>query len=162
LDTEELMFVPAEVIDISRRATRNPDAQVEVADLRRHEARFGRIPERALVLMNSGWQRRVNDPDAYRNADPSGTYHFPGFGVDAAEFLLERRDITGLGVDTLSIDPGAAAGFPVHHRVLGDDRFGLENLAHLDRIPRSGAQLFVGVIPWEEGSGGPCRVLAHY
>jgi kynurenine formamidase len=37
----------------------------------------------------------------------------------------------------------------------------MENLAHLDRIPRSGAQVFVGVVPWEQGSGGPCRVVAR-
>jgi kynurenine formamidase len=162
IDPAELMFLPAVVVDITRRADRDADTTVQVADLRRHEARHGRIPEGALVLMNSGWQRRVGDPDAYRNADPSGTFHFPGFGVDAAEFLLERRDITGIGVDTLSIDAGAAPGFPVHHLVLGADRLGVENLAHLDRIPPSGAQVFVGVIPWEEGSGGPCRVMASY
>jgi hypothetical protein len=37
-----------------------------------------------------------------------------------------------------------------------------QNLAHLDLIPPSGAKLFAGVIPREAGSGGPCRVLAHY
>src|SRR6266545_5185945 len=97
IDPSELMFLPAEVIDISQRAGQNPDATVEVADLRRHEARYGHIPDRAMVLMNSGWQRRVSNPDAFRNADPSGTYHFPGFSADAAEFLLEKRNITGGG-----------------------------------------------------------------
>ena len=29
-------------------------------------------------------------------------------------------------------------------------------------IPPRGATLIVGVIPWEEGSGGPCRLLARY
>lgn len=162
IDPGELMFLPVEVIDIARRANRDPDTRVQVADLRQHEARHGRVPDRAMVLMNSGWQRRVHNPDAFKNADPSGTYHFPGFSADAAEFLLERRNITGVGVDTLSIDAGAVPGFPVHHRVLGADRIALENLANLDLIPPSGAELFAGVIPWEEGSGGPCRVMAHY
>jgi kynurenine formamidase len=162
IDPAELMFLPVEVIDISERANRNPDTTLEVSDLRRHEARHGRIQDRAMVVMNSGWQRRVTIPGAFTNADPSGTYHFPGFSADAAEFLLEKRNITGVGVDTLSLDAGAVTGFPVHHRVLGADRIGLENLAHLDLIPPSGAQLFAGVIPWEAGSGGPCRVLAHY
>ena len=35
-------------------------------------------------------------------------------------------------------------------------------LAGLKNIPPRGAHLVVGVIPWEEGSGGPCRLLAAY
>jgi kynurenine formamidase len=161
LDPSELMFVPAAVVDISAAARRDPDARVEVDDLRRYERRYGRIPHRALVIMDSGWQSRVHDPDAFLNPDASGTLHFPGFSGDAAEFLLERRDISGVAVDTISIDAGAVTGAPVHHLVLGDDRWALENLANLARIPRSGAQVFVGVVPWEDGSGGPCRVVAQ-
>jgi kynurenine formamidase len=161
IEPAELMFVPAAVIDISDRAGRNPDSQVEVADLRRYERRYGRIPHRALVIMNSGWQSRVDDPDAFLGRDAAGKLHFPGFGADAAEFLLEQRDISGVAVDTISIDATAHADAPVHHLVLGADKFALENLAHLDRIPRSGAQVFVGVVPWEQGSGGPCRVVAQ-
>ena len=161
LDPAELMFVPAAVVDITAKTRRTPDAKVEVADLRRWERRYGRIPHRALVIMDSGWQSRVNDPDAYLNPDSAGGLHFPGFDADAVEFLLEQREISGLAVDTISIDAGAVSGAPVHHLLLGADHWALENLAHLDRIPRSGAQIFVGVVPWEQGSGGPCRVVAQ-
>jgi kynurenine formamidase len=161
LDPSELMFVPAAVIDITAKARRNPDARVEVADLRRWERRYGRIPHRALVIMDSGWQRRVHDRNGFLNPDAAGTLHFPGFDADAVELLLEHRDISGLAVDTISIDAGAVSGAPVHHLLLGADHWALENLAHLDRIPRSGAQIFVGVVPWEQGSGGPCRVVAR-
>jgi kynurenine formamidase len=46
LDPDELMFIPAEVIDIdiTARARRNPDAKVELHDIRAHERRYGRIP----------------------------------------------------------------------------------------------------------------------
>jgi kynurenine formamidase len=161
LDVSELMFVPAAVIDISHRARRQADTQVEVADLRRYERRYGRIPHRAIVIMDSGWQSRLPDPDAFLGRDAAGTLHFPGFSADAAEFLLERRDISGLAVDTISIDATAQADAPVHHMLLGEDHFALENLANLDRIPRRGARIHIGVVPWEEGSGGPCRVVAQ-
>jgi len=161
IDPSELMFVPAAVIDISARAAHDPDSMVEVADLRRHERRHGRIPHRALVLMDSGWQSKVGDTDAFLGRDASGEVHLPGFSADAAEFLLERRDISGVGVDTISIDASASVGAPVHHSILGADLFALENLAHLGRIPRSGALIHVGVVPWEGGSGGPCRVVAQ-
>ena len=160
--TPEELWIPAVVIDISRRAVRDPDAAVEVRDLSRFEQRHGRIPKRAAVFMDSGWAARVDDPVAYKNAGPDGTYHFPGFGIEAVEWLLDRRDITAIGVDTLSLDVGESTTFDVHVTLLGSDKYGLENLANLSAIPPRGAKVFVGVIPWEEGSGGPCRVIARY
>ena len=155
------LLAPAAVIDISQRAASDPDAAVEPRDLQRYERRYGRIPRGALVLMDSGWAAKVNDNAAFKNADAGGTYHFPGFGIDAVEWLLDRRDIRGIGVDTLSLDPGNSATFDVHKRLLGADRYGIENVANLPALRRKGAYVSVGVIPWEEGSGGPCRVLAY-
>ena len=68
-------------------------------------------------------------------------------------WLADRRDVTAIGVDTLSLDPGNSATFPVHVNFLATDRYGLENLNNLDRIPPHGAKAYVGLIPWEEGSG---------
>lgn len=161
LDPEEL-FAPLAVIDISGRAAADPDAEVEVRDLRAYERHHGRIPRHAAVCMYSGWESRVGDPDAYRNPGPDGLFHFPGFSLDAVEWLLERRRIRAIGVDTLSLDFGASTTFAVHSRLLGADRYGIENLANLGRVPPRGAEVVVGVIPWEEGSGGPCRVLARW
>ncbi|HKR51361.1 MAG TPA: cyclase family protein [Pseudonocardiaceae bacterium] len=161
LDPEE-MFAPLAVVDISRRAEHDPDAMVEVRDLRDYERHHGRIADRAAVCMYSGWERRVHDPAAYRNPDPDGTLHFPGFGLKAVEWLLEKRRIVALGVDTLSLDVGASTTVPVHKRLLGADRYGLENLANLGQIPPRGAEMLVGIVPWEKGSGGPCRVLARW
>jgi kynurenine formamidase len=159
ITTRELML-PVAVIDISRRARRDPDAEVTVDDLRDYEKRHGRIPRNAAVFMYSGWEKRLPDGDAYKNADASGTYHFPGFGIEAAEALLDRRKVRAIGVDTLSLDPGNSTTFDVHVNWLGADRFGIENLANLGKLRPSGATAFIGVIPWEEGSGGPCRVIA--
>ena len=155
------LLAPAVVIDISDRAASNPDAEVEPRDLQRYERRHGRIPRGAVVLMNSGWAAKVNDDAAFKNADSGGVYHFPGFGIDAVEALLERRDIRGIGVDTLSLDPGNSTTFAVHNRLLGADRYGIENVANLSALRPKGAYVSVGVIPWEEGSGGPCRLLAY-
>jgi kynurenine formamidase len=160
--TPEELSIPVAVIDISRRAARNPDATVRVHDLERYEDRHGRIPRGAGVFMYSGWERRLPDPDAFKNPGPDGLYHFPGWSIDAATWLLERRHIRSLGVDTLSLDPGNSTTFDVHVALLGADRYGLENVANLKRLPPRGAHAFVGLVPWEEGSGGPCRIIAHW
>lgn len=154
------LLAPAVVVDISRRAAEDPDAEVTPDDLERFERRHGRIPRHAAVFMYSGWEARAGSQDAYRNRDAQGVHHFPGFGVAAVEWLLDRRDITCIGVDTLSLDAGRSATFDVHRTLLGADRYGLENLAHLKSIPEKGATVVIGIVPWEEGSGGPCRALA--
>ncbi len=79
---------------------------------------------------------------------------------DSGGWLLAKRAITCIGVDTLSLDPGNSTTFPVHHTLLGADRYGVENLANLKSIAARGATAIVGLVPWEEGSGGPARVLA--
>jgi kynurenine formamidase len=156
------LLVPIVVVDISRKAEDDPDAMVEVDDLRRFERRHGHIPNGALVAMDSGWAAKVDDPDAFKGGPAFPNYHFPGFSVEAALWLAERRDVTAIGVDTMSLDPGNSLTFPVHVEFLGTDRYGLENLNNLDRIPPRGATAYVGLIPWEEGSGGPCRVIATW
>lgn len=159
------LMAPAVVIDIRRKAARDPNAVVTVEDVMAFERRHGRIPRGAAVLMNSGWAARWNDGDlAFRGTQrlDEFPFNFPGFDAEACELLITRRDIVGVGVDTLSTDPGDSTTFPVHEVLGRADRWGLEALANLDSMPPRGAMLFVGLVPWEEGSGGPCRVLASW
>jgi len=159
--TPRELLVPVAVVDISKKAKRNPDAIVTPADLVAYERRYGRIPRDAAVFMYSGWEERLPDGDAFKNADSSGQFHFPGFGIKAVEWLLEKRDVTTIGVDTLSLDNGESTTFDVHVAWLGADRYGLEGLANLGKLRPKGSTAFVGVVPWEDGSGGPCRVIAY-
>jgi kynurenine formamidase len=156
------LIAPIVVVDISKKARSNPNAMVELEDLQRFERRHGRIPRGALVAADSGWAEKVDDPAAFKGGPAFPNYNFPGWSEEAALWLVEKRDITGIGIDTLSLDPGNSATFPVHVNFLATDRYGIENLAGLDRIPPRGATAYVGLIPWEEGSGGPCRVIAAW
>jgi kynurenine formamidase len=160
--TPRELVLPIVVVDISRRAKEDPDAMLELRDLRRFERRHGRIPRGALVAMDSGWAEKIDDPLEFKGGAAFPNYHFPGFSEEAALWLAERRNVTAIGVDTMSLDPGNSTSFPVHVNYLATDRYGLENLANLDRIPPRGATAYVGLIPWEAGSGGPCRVLATW
>lgn len=154
------LMLPIVVIDIKAKARRNPDAEVTPDDLRAFERRHGRIPRGALVAMNSGWASKLGTPE-FLGTDSEGKYHFPGFHPDCVEVLVQRR-AGAIGVDTLSLDNGPSSTFGVHVNWLKADKYGLENLANLDRIPPHGATATVGVIPWQEGSGGPARVFATY
>jgi kynurenine formamidase len=68
--------------------------------------------------------------------------------------------VRAIGLDTASLDPGASADFPAHVSWLPSGRYGVENLANLERLPAAGAVVVVGAPTFEGGSGGPSRVLA--
>lgn len=153
------LLAPLVVVDIAAKADEDPNAMVEVADLVAWERRHGRIPRGALVAMNSGWEERYGVPDDFLGGAGFPDLNFPGFSIDAAEWLVARRDPVGIGVDTPSLDPGNSSDFPVHFGFLATDRYGIENLANLPAAPVRNGRVFVGAIPWEDGSGGPCRVI---
>lgn len=158
----ERFLAPLAVIDISERAASDPDAQVTPDDILAWEEANGPLPAGAFVAMNSGWDAKINDPDAFINADADGVLHFPGFHPDATMLLLDEREITGLGVDTLSLDYGASTDFGTHIALLGSGRYGLEGLASLATLPAAGGLIIVGGPKFLNASGGPSRVLALY
>ena len=159
--TADELIAPLVVVDIRRKVADDPNAMVEPEDLVRYERRHGRMPRGALVAMNSGWERSFDaGGDAFRGGAGYPDLNFPGFSIDATDWLVAKRDPVGIGVDTMSIDPGNSADFAVHFGFLATDRYGIENLTNLAHTPPAGAMVFVGAIPWEDGSGGPCRVIA--
>jgi kynurenine formamidase len=154
------LIAPLVVISIAPRAAGDADTLVAVDDLLQWEKRYGRIPAGAFVAMHSGWDARIGSADRFLNRDAKGTLHAPGFGEPAARFLLTERDICGVGVDTLSLDAGAAQTFVAHLAILGAGRYGVEMMANLANIPASGATVIVGAPRHEGATGGPARVLA--
>ncbi len=158
--TPDDLFGPLVVIDVVDSAARNPDYVLTEAAVLEWETRHGPIPNRAIVLLNTGWSRRWSDVEAYQNRDANGQMHFPGYGADAGRFLVEQRNVRGIGIDNLSVDAGAADGFPAHLVVNGADRFHLENVANVDRLPATGAYLIVAPIKIRGGSGGQVRLFA--
>lgn len=154
------LIVPAAVIDLREKARKNADAVVAIDDLRAWEKAHGRLPKNCGVFLNSGWDAKAGDARAFLGQDRSKTLHFPGFSKEAGEWLLNEREVTGLAVDTLSLDFGASADFAVHKLWLGAGKWGLECVANLSKLPPAGATVFVGAPKIIGASGGPTRVLA--
>jgi len=155
-----LLISPAVVIDISAKAAEDPDAMLDVADIEGWESANGEIPAGAVVFMYSAWDEKWSDPLAFRNADDDDVQHYPGFSPEAATFLIAERDIHGIGVDTLSLDPGNSSTFDVHVTVLSAEKYGIEGVANLKSIMGKSATVVAGIPRYEEGSGGPARILA--
>jgi kynurenine formamidase len=157
----EQFFAPLAIIDVSERAATDPDTQVMPDDVTAWEAEHGPLPAGALVVMYSGWESRLSDPASFINMGDDGM-HFPGFHPDATALLVEERDITGIGVDTLSLDFGASQDFGTHFTLLSAGKYGLENVAALENVPRTGAVVIVGGPKVTIGSGGQSRVMALF
>jgi kynurenine formamidase len=154
---------PAAVIDVRSKAAADSDYRLTVADLEQWEDEHGKVPAGAIVVMNSGWGARWPDKKPYLGTDRQGdvaNLHFPGFSKEAAEFLVNQRDIAAIAVDTPSIDYGQSSDFIVHRIINGADKPGFENLANVDRLPLVGATIIALPIKIEGGSGGPARIIA--
>lgn len=160
IDPQDLVL-PAVVLDVRERIGADADATITPDDVLAHERRHGPLPGRCAVLALTGWGARAHDPVAYLNADAGGTLHSPGFSAEVMAWMAEERPgVRGVGLDTASLDPGNSTDFAAHVAWLPTGRYGIENVANLDRVPLTGATLVVGVPRYRGGSGGPARVLA--
>lgn len=156
----ENLFAPGVVIDISMQASQNADYLATVEDITRWEQEHGPIPNGAVVLLKTGWGQFWKNFVRYKNQDMLGKLHFPGYSGDAARWLIKERNVKGIGIDTLSMDPGTSKDFAVHHIVNSAGRYGLENVAELDQLPPKGFYLVIAPIKIETGTGGPTRLFA--
>ena len=114
----ERLIAPLVVLDVTGHVRENPDYEVSVEDIVQWEQIHGQVPTGAVVLARTGWGGRWNSSDAYHNADKHGVMHYPGYSEDAAKFLVEGRAALALGIDTLSVDPGASKDQAVHRYTL--------------------------------------------
>lgn len=146
-------------------AAGDADLQVGVAELLSWEARNGRIEPGSIVLIRTNFSKRWPDAAAYlgtaeRGAEAVAKLHFPGLHPEAAEWLVEERNIKAVGLDTASIDYGQSTGFETHRILAVRDIPIFENLTQLDQLPARGATLIALPMKIAGGSGAPLRVIA--
>jgi len=154
------LVVPLAVVDVRRQASQNADYLLSRQDIVDWERRYRRLPNNCCVAMMSGWGQYVSNPAKFTGKDAAGVFHFPGFAPDAVEWLLSERRVSGIAVDTLSLDNGPSKDFKTHRAWLPTGRWGLENVANLERVPASGATLVVGVAKVKDATGAPARLIA--
>jgi len=159
LSTDTLV-VPLAVVDVAAKAAQNPDYLLSRDDLAAWERKHRRLPANCCVAMHSGWARHVTDAAKYTGKDAAGVFHFPGISPEAAEWLMKERQVAGIAVDTLSLDNGPSKDFKTHYLWLPSGRWGLENVANLDKASPAGATLVVGIAKVKDATGGPARLIA--
>ncbi len=156
----EQLFGPGVLIDVSAQAEANSDYGLTVGDIETWEEAHGRIPDGAIVLLNTGWSRFWSQPQRFQGRDARGAMHFPSYTGEATRWLVNERNVRGVGVDTLSIDRGVSQEFEVHHIINAGGRYGLENVTRLDELAPRDFTLIVAPMKIEAGTGSPTRIFA--
>ena len=98
------LIAPGIVIDVTRQAAEDVDYLVKPSDIEVHERAHGRIPEGAIVLINTGRARLYPNRERYigtaeRGQEAVAKLHFPGLSKEGAELLITRK-IGAVGIDT--------------------------------------------------------------
>ena len=157
------MLLPLVVLDISARVAADPDATPTLSDIEAWEARNGRIPKGCFVALRTDWSKRWPDVERFFNVDEAGVSHCPGWTREALEALFEHRGVTAIGHEQIDTDPGLSVSkgdYGLEHYVLARDRWQIEVMANLDRLPEAGALIMATWPKAKGGSGFPARVVA--
>ncbi len=150
LNLEELV-TDCVVIDVSSEADAVYVIMPEVVE--KFENENGEIKPNSFVIFYTGWDKHWSNREKYNN-----DHKFPSVDESTAQLLL-KRNIAGLGIDTLSADTGHN-GFPVHQTILGADKYLVENVANAKELPPTGAKIFVLPIKIKDATEAPIRLIA--
>jgi kynurenine formamidase len=161
----EKLIGPAVVIDVTQNALSDPDYQIGVKDFTDWESKNGPIPDRSIVLLNTGYAKYWPDRVKYmgtdkRDGEAVKNLHFPGLDPKAAKWLVENRNMNAIGLDTPSIDYGQSRLFESHRILFKENIPAFENVANLDKLPPKGAIIIALPMKIKGGSGGPLRIIA--
>lgn len=145
------LVTQAVVIEVNKE--KSPNYVVDINDILLFEKKYGTITPHTFVLFNTGWAQHWGNKTMYQNG-----YVFPSIDNQVAQLLVER-EITGLGIDTLSADTGKS-GFPVHQTILGAGKYLVENVTNLNDLPPTG--FTIGIFPMKiaDATEAPVRILA--
>ncbi|HKF04257.1 MAG TPA: cyclase family protein [Candidatus Sulfotelmatobacter sp.] len=156
----ERLKAPLVVLDVRDEAERDSDYQISVDDIADWEKANGQVPQGAVVVARTGWEPRRDSASELQTANRTAAVRFPGYSEEAARFLVDGRNVIGLGIDAPSVDNGSPGTQRVRDYTLAHSLYHLDNLAHLDRVPASGATVVVAPLKLSGGSAAPVRVLA--
>lgn len=153
-------------VDVSSKALHDADYQISIDDFLAWETKEQtKIPDGSIVLLQTGYSKFYPDKLKYLGTDERGEHavqklHFPGLSEEAAKWLVEKRNINAIGIDTPSIDYGQSEFFESHVILLSENIPAFENVTNLDKLPTNGFEIIALPMKIKGGSGAPLRIVA--
>ena len=135
----------AVVIDVQPACTHNPDSTLTVNDVKQWKTQHGAIKPPSLIVLRTGWVKKWSDGSEYLGSptpDDPLSRHCPGVSPAAMDFPVRQRRARGVGIDAASIDPGRSGDFLAHRILSKANRYDLEHVASLEKLPPRGAVVY--------------------
>ncbi len=159
----DLVF-PLCVIDLTQKVAQDPCYAVTVEDIKAYEAQYGPIPDGAFVALYTGWSKRWPDMEALSGTAADGSENFPGWSLEALQYIYEVRAAAANGHEALDTDASAVAAaagdLACERYVLAQGKLQVEVLCNLDQVPPAGAILLASYPNICGATGLPARVWA--
>jgi kynurenine formamidase len=143
---------PLVVVDIHEKVAADPAYHATIDDVKAWEAKHGRIPEGAVVMIRSDWYKKWEDTEHFADAP------FPGVKLETLKFLHLERKILFHGHEPLDTDttPTLEGEAWLMHNHFAQ----AEGVANLDQVPEAGALISIGFAKPKGGVGGYARYIA--
>ena len=138
------LTAPLVVLDVRSKMKADPNHQISVEDIADWEQAHGEIPPDAVVIACTGF-----DANAAKN--------FAGYSMDAAQFLVEGREIIGMGSDTSVVNRQRSED--VDRYVSTHSVYRLRNVANLEKVPANGSAITITALS-RRGKAVPAQLLA--
>lgn len=155
-DLEATEFVwPAYVIDVRDRMT-GGDSDGEIvlspADIKAYEKAHGKIRPKSMVIIQTGFDAKFGTPD-YDAATP-------GFSAEAVQWMVDNRNIGGVGSDTYGPDATSDPDFGATSTILENDRVAMPGINDVDSLSIRDDIIIASAVPLRDGSAYQTDPLA--
>ncbi len=152
LDSSEFIW-PAYIIDVrDRMEEEGPNFQLSKNDIKRYERENGKIKKGSMVIIRTGLAEAYGTDAYFADA--------PGFSGSAVQWLVDRRDVGGVGSDNFGPDATSDELFDATYTILLNDRVALPGLTNLDSMNIKGDVIIAAPVPLEDGSAYQVNPIA--
>lgn len=158
------MIYPLCVVDISAKVAEDVHYAATSEDIKAYEKIYGTIPDGAFVALRTDWSRHWPDMNAISGIADDGSENFPGWSLDALEYIYETRNAAANGHETLDTDASVEAArtgdLTCERYILGKGKLQVEVLTNLNKVAAAGALVIVAWANIVGATGLPARVIA--
>jgi len=147
------MFMPLVVLDDTKYMKDDPNHAFSVDDLLAWEKENGKVPKGAFAALRTDMSK-----DWTENPERFKRFPFPAWSFEVIKYLFDERGVTAIGHEALDTDTTDAMDSETW--ILSHGHYQIEVMDNLDKVPPTGAVIFVTWPKVENGLGFPARAIA--
>lgn len=147
------MFMKLVVLDDTPFLAKDPNHAFSVADLLAWEKVHGRVPKGSFAALRTDMYKDwTTKPEHFKR------FPFPAWSFEVIKFLFDKRGVTAIGHEALDTD--ITDKMLSETWLLKQGHYQIEVMSNLDKVPATGAVIFVTWPKVKNGFGFPARAIA--